>query len=132
MKKVFNQERNNNWFWLILVFLTLFFLGNNLTQLKRWWQINKLLDQEDDKVAKLEQEYQHQQEEKEYVLTDDYVLKEAREKLGLAKPGQARVIVPDLEITPTPVPIFIQSPWQKWWRLFLVPAGGVEPPTSGL
>lgn len=55
----------------------------------------------------------------EYVQSDEFVEREAREKLGLGKPGEEVVIVP----TVPPVPSVSQSGgepnWYKWWKLYI-------------
>ncbi len=72
----------------------------------------------------------HEQElllaRKDYVQTDDYVEKVAREELKWARPGETVIIVrpiphrSTLTPQPTPPPARPQarSHWQEWWALF--------------
>ena len=81
-------------------------------------QAGKIIEQKEEKIVDLESKYQYQQERKEYVQTPDFIEKEAREKLGLAQPNQVKIIVPDWEVVPTPVPAIYLSSWRQWGRLF--------------
>ena len=97
---------------------SLFFLVNNLNQLKIWWQAEKITEQKEQEIADLESQYQEAREKKEYVQTSDFVQKEAREKLGLAQPNQIKIIVPDWESIPTPAPAVYLPNWRRWGKLF--------------
>jgi len=81
-------------------------------------QIDKLLEKEEGKRVFLEEKKHQLEEKKEYAQTSDFIKKEAREKLGLGQPGQVRIILPSLKITPTPT-LFRSLPcWQRWYQLF--------------
>jgi len=118
MKKDPNQEGKTAWFWWPLLFLSFFFLLNNLGEFKRWQKASSLLKKREEKADLLEQEQRSLEEREEYVQGEDFVEKEAREKLGLAYPDKIRVLVPPYENLPTPTPIVFLSPFQQWWELF--------------
>ena len=58
----------------------------------------------------------------EYVQSDEFVEREAREKLGLGKPGETVVIVPTPgNIQDSGFKIQDEPNWRKWWRLYGLP-----------
>jgi len=118
MKKGTKQDIKNPFFWWLLLIFSLFFLINNLSQLRIWFKAKTIVLQKQERAGELESKYERQQEEKEYVQTPDFVEKEAREKLGLAQPNQVKIIVPDWETIPTPTPAINLPNYQQWGRLF--------------
>lgn len=74
------------------------------------------------KVEKLQEEQGRLLELKEYYSSPEFIEKEAREKLGMAKPGETIIILP------TNLPQVLgrsedrEEPtipnWRKWWELF--------------
>jgi cell division protein FtsB len=64
---------------------------------------------------------------REYVQTDEFVERVAREELKWVRPGEIVVVPvplsrkppPTLEISPAPAkPLRAESHWQEWWTLF--------------
>ncbi len=64
---------------------------------------------------------------KEYVQTDEYVERIAREELKWVKPGEIAVVPIPLNEEPPPIPEAYSAPtqppqreshWQEWWALF--------------
>ncbi|OGC92475.1 hypothetical protein A2899_02520 [Candidatus Amesbacteria bacterium RIFCSPLOWO2_01_FULL_49_25] len=92
-------------------------LGSNV------WRLYKAGDRVGETEAELAQALVEQAELKkqlEYVQTDEFVEREAREKLGLGKPGEVVVILP----TPAELPSAKtsegrQANWRKWWELYV-------------
>ena len=73
------------------------------------------------KVATLKQENNKLKSQLEYVQTDEFVEKEAREKLNYVKPGEAIVVIPDSVLqaaTASAAPTPPLPNWQQWLRLF--------------
>jgi hypothetical protein len=59
------------------------------------------------------------------VKSQDYIEKQLRDKLGLAKPGEIVVVMPDADtlrkLAPKPVEeeaVLPDPTWKKWLRLF--------------
>jgi cell division protein FtsB len=87
-------------------------------------------------VAQLEAENQQLLGAVEYVESDLYVERVAREELGYAREGETVVLPRFVEPTPTPLPAtpavpLLPSPtpqpnWQGWWESFF-PEGHTEP-----
>ena len=82
-------------------------------------------DRKHESVKKLEEEQQALGKELEYALSDEFVEKEARDKLLMAKPGEVVVILPPYdEVTSSSDLVFDEDRkeelenWEKWVRLF--------------
>ena len=95
MKKTLKQD-GNRWVWIILLIATLFLLGNNLTQTKKILTINKQKDILEEQILLGKEENEQLEKRLSYIQTDDFVKKEAKDKLGLAKPNEVAYIVPEL------------------------------------
>lgn len=78
------------------------------------------LKTKEEEISLLEKKNQELKQKLEEVKSDSYIENEAREKLGMAKPGEAAVIMPSIS---TNKPINTNEEkrepnWKKWWRLF--------------
>lgn len=68
----------------------------------------------------------------EYVQSDEFVEREAREKLGLGKPGEEVIILPSSpNLKPQATNPNTEANWRKWWKLY-VAGVGLGPTTSAL
>lgn len=85
----------------------------------------KALDESRERVGELKKEQEELLKTKEKVESDEFIEKEAREKLGLAKPGETVVVLPDEETLKR----LAQKPqsdefpkelsiWRKWVEMF--------------
>lgn len=86
------------------------------------WQKQAEIEKVSEKVEKLKRDNEKLQSQLDYVKTDEFVEKQAREKLRLVKPDETAVLIPQsllqqatASATPTPVP----PNWEQWMRLFL-------------
>ena len=71
-------------------------------------------------LAEVQAEQEKLKKQLEYVQSDEFVEREAREKLGLGKPGETVVIVPTPELPPSAkASEGRQSNWRKWWGLYV-------------
>lgn len=94
-------------------------LSRDIVRLLKVADSLKLAEQ---KVKQLEGERSRLLEKKQYYSSPEFIEKEAREKLGMAKPGEAIVLLP----TNLPQVLGRQEPkaepeipnWWKWWNLF--------------
>lgn len=97
--------------------------------------IHSLLGRDDiiEKAKKdLERETQEQKELlklKEKVISEEFIEKQARDKLGLAKEGEVVVVLPDEETLKKLAPpdeeeVFLEiaPPWKQWVRMFFKPS----------
>lgn len=83
---------------------------------------NERLDRLVLEKAKLQEEYEKIKQEKEYVESDFYLEKVARDELHLSKPGERVVIVPQEVVSSVRMQTLGDSEvelsnWQKWWRV---------------
>lgn len=85
----------------------------------------KAIDQARAKVEGLKKEQEELLKTKEKIESDEFIEKEAREKLGLAKPGETVAVLPDQEtlkklapkIEPESFPEELPI-WRRWVELF--------------
>lgn len=110
-------------YWIIvLIVLLLISLARNILRVV---SANKKIESVRQEVTELEKENNSLQAQLEFVSSGEYLEKEARDKLGLAKEGEIVVILPDEEVLQKIAPVthgeeFIpKSNWQKWLDLFL-------------
>lgn len=97
------------------------------------WQTNQALEEKVDVLAPMltaaVEEQVTLQAELEYVKSDEYVERWAREHAGMTQPGETLVIPIMPTATPTPLPTatLVPSPtatptptpapfWQRWWQ----------------
>lgn len=85
------------------------------------WQRQEEIDRQRERVGKLLQENNRLQSQLTYVRTEEFIEKQAREKLNLVKPDETVVVVPESVLraatasaSPTPPP----PNWEQWMRLF--------------
>ncbi len=83
------------------------------------WQRRDIVSQRARELARQEAENQRLKQQLSEAQTLEFIERQAREKLGLVKPGEVVVLVPKTEVgsedqtTTKPLPN-----WQKWWKLF--------------
>lgn len=81
------------------------------------WNADQRITEAQSKVAMLKGQNERLKKDLEYYRTEDFVEREARNKLNLVRPGEVVVLVP----SPTPLAKAIadyKDPnWKKWWKL---------------
>ena len=85
------------------------------------WQKQDEVEKARNRVKDLAQENNRLKSQFEYVQTQDFVEKMAREKLNLVKPGETVVFIPQSvlrEATASAAPTPPPPNWQQWIRLF--------------
>lgn len=88
---------------------------------------DKKIEEVKKRVERLKQENETLKKEVDKTTTSEFLEKAARDKLGLAKPGEAVIVLPDEETLKKMAPkidreeeIALPLPnWQKWLNLFL-------------
>jgi len=71
-------------------------------------------------LAEVQAEQEKLKAQLEYVQSDEFVEREAREKLGLGKPGEEVVIVPSPPNPKSQAPNSkTEANWHKWWKLYM-------------
>lgn len=94
-------------------------LGQSLLQL---YKAGYRLDEAKKELGSLQKEGKKLNDQLVEVQSPDFVEKEARDILGMQKPGETVVIVPELRL-PNLKPDTSKSDkqlpnWEKWWTLF--------------
>jgi len=73
-------------------------------------------------VVRLQEENKELIEKKAYFQTDEFIRREAREKLGLTQKEEVAFILPDLPdlslFLPKGEKYQELAPYQQWWQLF--------------
>lgn len=83
------------------------------------WQRRDIVSQRARELARQKAENQRLKQKLSEVQTPEFVERQAREKLGLVKPGEVVVLVPKTEAGSEDQTATQPLPnWQKWWRLF--------------
>ncbi len=116
------MKRYIRWALLIVVLAIIISMGRNALGLfDRRDQIKEARE----RVEELEREQAQLLELKEKVESPEFVEKEAREKLGLAKPGEVVVVLPSEDILRRLAPKieeeeFVEALpiWKRWARMF--------------
>lgn len=99
---------------LILGFYLTFSLAKGTYNL---WQRAERVKEAQEERMEAEKKNRELKEKLEFVQSPKFVEKEAREKLGLAKPGETVVIMTPQEATSSAVEKNLPN-WKKWWELF--------------
>lgn len=95
MKKTTKQD-GNKLIWMVLLVATLFLLGNNLSQARKILTVSKEKRALEEQISLSEEKNKELERRLSYIQSDDFVQKEAKEKLGLAKPNEVAYIIPEL------------------------------------
>lgn len=107
----------------VLVFLL---LASTVRNIGRVGSINKAVQSEKDKVEKMKRENADLEAQIAQTQGSAFIEKQIRDKLGLARQGEAIVVLPDTEILRKLAPQIsveknsLPDPnWKKWVKLFI-------------
>jgi len=111
---------------LVLVF-TILILSLSLTRnISRVKQISLLVEKEEGKVKALENEKEELEKRLQEVQSEEFIEKQLRDKLGLAREGEIIVVLPEDELVKKFAPKFEEEEenlpdpnWKKWLKLFI-------------
>lgn len=111
------QSRVINWLLVLLVLI----LGVNIV--RSWINLSRrdeVIKQAQEKLEKAKENNKDLKRQLARVETQEFVEKEARNRLNLAKEGEVVVILPSISpiLSPTPTPIDTSANWQKWMKVF--------------
>lgn len=108
---------------ILLLTVLVISLIRNLTRAS---EAKKRVEKARERVERLEQENRALEEKAKVVASDEYLEKQLRDGLGLAKEGEIILVLPDPEILRSLAPTEINEEdelplanWEKWMRLFL-------------
>lgn len=107
----------------LVVFLIL--ASSMLKSLKRIREGDVLIEKTRVRLEKIDQENQKLTEQLQMTESEEFVEKQMRNKLGLAKEGEIIIVLPEPDIVKRLVPILpkdeeirLKPNWQKWLELF--------------
>lgn len=107
----------------IVVFLIL--ASSSLKSIKRIKEGDVLIEKTKVRLEKIDQENQKLTEQLQMTESEEFVEKQMRNKLGLAKEGEIIIVLPEPEIVKKLAPTLPQDEevklklnWQKWLELF--------------
>jgi len=119
------KSRAKKLFGLTIWILVILLLVSTIKNLRKVSDINSAVQREKDKVEKMKQENAGLEAQIAQTQGDAYIEKQIRDKLGLVKPGEAIVVLPDPEILRKLAPQIPEDQdalpdpnWKKWIKLF--------------
>lgn len=108
---------------LLLIIIPLVLIASHLGQRVRLWhQTKKEIEQMREELGRLKEEEKTLSEKEKYFQGEEFIRREAREKLGMTKEGEIILVLPPLPDLST-----LQAkgekyenlpPWEQWWQLF--------------
>ena len=110
--------------YILLLFILLLFinLSSTVVKMKR---ARMRIDRAQEKLDELSEEKSKLEEQVKFVKSEEFIEKQVRYKLGLAKEGEIVVYLPEDEIVKKLVPAFEEEEetlpdpnWKKWAKLF--------------
>lgn len=108
--------------WLLALFL-LISTAKNIAKVS---SINKAVEREKERVEKMKEENLKLEQQIAQTQGEAFIEKQIRNKLGLAKAGEAIVVLPDPDIikklapqTPIEENTLPDPNWKKWLKLFI-------------
>ncbi len=105
--------------WLIVI-ICFYLIVTTSQAIVDLWRAGDKLTRREQELAALQSQQQDLLKEKRRVESQEYLEKVARNQLGLSKPGEEVIIVPQdlLARPPTTLPDTTPN-WQKWVKLLL-------------
>ena len=101
----------------VILALGLYLIFNLSKSTYDLWQRKALVKEAQEEKKEEEKKNRELKGKLEFVQSPEFIEKEAREKLGLAKPGETIVIIPPQEATQSDVAEVLPN-WKRWWKLF--------------
>lgn len=107
----------------LIIFISLYLIVSLSREILELIRKEEVIEKEQLKLEELKVENQILSEKLEYFQSEEFVEKEAREKLGLAKEGETIVILPEgfenIMESNQPEEKIAETPnWQQWLKLF--------------
>jgi cell division protein FtsB len=117
-------KRLEKYIYFIVIFLLLFSVIKNF---RRARLAQQRIQNTREILADLKLTNKELQDSLEEVETEQYTQEQVRNKLGLAKPDEQIIVMPDKEIVkslsfrrkPTSAEEIVEPNWKKWMKLFL-------------
>lgn len=104
--------------------MVIYFLFSGALQAVRSHQLGQEGGRLETELHRLQERYRRLEALRDYLNSDEYIERVAREQLGLVRPGEAAIVVIAPAPTPTPQPgsSETKSPTQElWWEELIRP-----------
>lgn len=109
----------------LLIFIFLLMLTSLIRNILRVVESNKRIGKIQDRVEKLKKENEELEEKLAVIKSEEYIEKQLRDKLGLAKEGEIVIVLPDEKILETLAPSLEEEEetlpdpnWKRWLEMF--------------
>jgi cell division protein FtsB len=126
MQKRNHESSSNRWFEWVVVFIGALLALRSGIAVFRLWKAGDRLEVAQTRLSEVEQENIKLKGELAYTKTDDFVEKEAREKLGYGNEGEVILILPENSEVGKMSSEELESQenrnmpkWKKWWKLYV-------------
>lgn len=108
---------------ILLIIIPLILIGGHLSQrIGTWYKVKKEVSEMEANIQRLQEEKSDLEDKKNYYQTEEFIRREAREKLGLTKSNELVLVLPELPELPDKELGKVVSPdspvWKQWWDLF--------------
>lgn len=106
------------WLLLLMIVMLSINVARSWVKISQRAEVIKLIQ---DKLQQVKEQKENLKRKLAEVESQEYIEREARNKLNKGKEGEIVLILPSISpfIEPTPTPIDTSANWQKWVRLFL-------------
>lgn len=107
-------------FFIAFLFVSLLIINNLIRSVFTTWQKKDVLVIAQKELQKEKEENQRLKSQLTIVGSEEFIEKEARDKLFLVKPGEEKVLLPQgLKLREEEKSYVENIPnWRKWWNLF--------------
>jgi cell division protein FtsB len=109
----------------LLIFIFLLMAVSLIRNILRVVESNKRIEKVQDRVEKLKKENEELEEKLAVTKSEEFIEKQLRDKLGLAKEGEIVIVLPDEKILETLAPGLEEEAetlpdpnWKKWLKMF--------------
>jgi cell division protein FtsB len=109
----------------LLIFIFLLMFVSLIRNILRVVESNKRIEKAQDQVEKLKKENEELEENLAITKSEEFIERQLRDKLGLAKEGEIVIVLPDEKILETLAPSLEEEEetlpdpnWKKWLKMF--------------
>lgn len=119
------MRKNKAYYAYLAIFVGILFLLSLIRNISKISEARKRIEKVAERVEKLREENEEIKKKLAEVKGEEYIEKQLRDKLGLAKEGEIVVVLPDEETLrkiapsiPEEEDVLPDPTWKKWLKLF--------------
>lgn len=102
----------------LLIFLLIFLLINSINNISQLNEKRKIVNEYQKELEKEKEKNKQLKEKITEIEDENFIERVAREKLGMGKPGESIVIIPEITVVPEKKKEKDLANWERWWKLF--------------